>query len=150
MLSLKSGDSRRWIIGLCILGVIGFIAFRAIPTTIHKSVRPPTRQDDALDECTSSVYKKYIKDKSALDESITIMPSNFSTSKVIAKRRLEENFCLDFIHCVIPITLINIDEKRDEEARKFDICLRGEMLEDYDAVLREDTDDDEGPTPDER
>jgi hypothetical protein len=54
-----------------------------------------------------------------------------SVEATIAQRRLEEEFCLRFVRCVLD------DENSLRFTSAFDTCLRDEALEKYDAVGRD-------------
>jgi hypothetical protein len=58
-------------------------------------------------------------------------PAMSVEATTIAQRRLEEEFCLRFVRCVLD------DENSLRFTSAFDTCLRDEALEKYDAVGRD-------------
>ena len=102
---------------------------------------PPTARELAQNECSVTAHKKYLEDQTALTKANNSDPFSFlSIEKTIAKRRLQEQFCSEFVSC--------LSEKPEDaslaavvDAARFDSCLRDEMFEEYDAVPREDSDD---------
>jgi hypothetical protein len=136
------GKHRNIVVGAVIVAA-ALIAITFIPEKNLKQTRP-TAQQAAQNECSVTAYKKYTLDKLAITNSNASDPlSIVSVDKILAKRRLQEQFCLEIVRC-------NPEKARDasvasvSEAVMFDSCLRDEMLEEYDAVPREDGDD----TPD--
>jgi hypothetical protein len=134
---------QRYIILGAVIVVAALIAITFIPKNTLKRT-PPTERELAQNECSITAYKKYLENKTALKEANNSDPFSFlSIEKTIAKRRLQEQFCSEFVSCVL--------EKPEDaslaavvDAARFDSCLRDEALEEYDAEPREDSDD----TPD--
>ena len=132
------GKQRYIILGAVIIAdaltVIYFIPGKKLKT-------PPTARELAQNECSVTAYKKYLEDQTALTKANNSDPFSFlSIEKTIAKRRLQEQFCSEFVSC--------LSEKPEDtslaavvDAARFDSCLRDEMFEEYDAVPREDSDD---------
>jgi hypothetical protein len=130
---------QRYIILGAVIVVAALIAITFIPKKPKQ--RPPTARELAQNECSVTAYKKYLENQTALTKANDSDPFSFlSIEKTIAKRRLQEQFCSEFVSCV--------SEKPEVaslaaviDAARFDSCLRDEMLEEYDAVPREDSDD---------
>jgi hypothetical protein len=133
------GKHRNIILGAVIIAA-ALIAITFIPGRKLKPT-PPTAKETAQNECSVTAYKKYTIDKLAITNSNASDPlSIFSVDKILAKRRLQEQFCLEFVRCN-PEKPTNDAVTSVSESVRFDSCLRDEMLEEYDAVPREDGDD---------
>jgi hypothetical protein len=110
------------------------------------NVRPDTRGkfDDLVDrhweptenECSIQAYKKYIQNRVAITNPDAILNMKW----VLAIRRLEEDFCLEYAHCNRPDmnnwTMVSVSE----DAR-LDSCLKILSLEKYGAWPPKDNDD---------
>ena len=130
-----------------ILGAIVFAAATAlivahfIPGRQQKQ-KPMTVKEQAQNECSLAVYKNYLRNQLAITKPSETDPLSFlSVEKTVAKRRLQEQFCLDFVRC-LPKESDDASLTAMVEATRFDNCLKGEALDEYDAVPREDSDDD--------
>jgi hypothetical protein len=116
------------------------IAITVIPKNTLKQT-PPTARELAQNECSITAYKKYLENQMAITKANESDPFAFlSIEKTLAKRRLQEQFCSEFVGC--------LSEKPEDaslaaaiDAARFSSCLRDEALEEYDAVPREDSDD---------
>jgi hypothetical protein len=87
----------------------------------------PTRKDE-VQACGVAAMTDYNKANLALMEQGTPL---MSVEATIAQRRLEEEFCLRFIRCVLT------DQTSLQFIAAFHSCLSDEALEKYDAVPRE-------------
>ena len=83
----------------------------------------------------------YLKDKLALlPQPEDVAKLKFlSIENTIAKRRLEERFCLQFVQCVVDDPASQLSAPG--QAAAFDRCLRDETLDDYDAIPRDDVEE---------
>lgn len=133
------GKHRNIVVGAVIVAA----ALIAITFILGKKQKPtpPTAKEMAQSECSATAYKQYSLNKLAITNPNASDPlSIFSVDKILAKRRLQERFCLEYVRC-------NPEKTTDDavtlvsEAVMFDSCLKDEMLEEYDAVPREDGDD---------
>ena len=136
----------RYVLGAAILIILLIFAVKLIPTHKTKSTTHPAAKQVAENECAQQIYTKYVKDKFALLQSRGNVPS---VDDIITERRLEEQFCLQFIRCFQTAQTTDTSLSDMDNAVKFNICLRDEALEDYDAVSREDTNEDDNSRNDE-
>jgi hypothetical protein len=101
----------------------------ALATSANAQDVPQPGSDNARQQqCGVAAMTEYNKADLALMQRGT--PS-MSVDDLIAQRRLQEDFCLKFIRCVLS------DEKSPRFSIAFDNCLRDEALEKYDAVSRD-------------
>jgi hypothetical protein len=100
-----------------------------------KKTDPPTPQQATQNECAMGVYKDYLKDKIALSQPTPEVTNLLSVENTLAKRRLEERFCLQFAECLADPSKQTAAMVKD---MSFSSCLKYEALEEYDAVPRED------------
>jgi hypothetical protein len=136
---MRTSTLPRYVLGAAILVILLIFAVKLVPTHKAKPATNPTAKQVAENECAQQIYTKYVKDKFALSQSRgdALFPS---VDEIITERRLEEQFCLQFIRCFQTAPTTDSDT---DNAVKFHICLRDEALEDYDAVSREDTNEDD-------
>jgi hypothetical protein len=120
--------------------VAGLVVVHFIPR--HKEQpRPQTAKEKAQNECGVRAYTKYFQDSlaiSGLDKSKPLTAQSgekllaaLTVENILAKRRLEEQFCLEIVHCNSGI------QNTTSEALSLSSCLKDEALEEYDAVPRE-------------
>jgi hypothetical protein len=141
---------RRSLLVAVLAGVV-FVVFvlkdNAAEKQQTRSTNPPQA---AQNDCATRATQTYLRDQLALMPKPEDVPKLkfLSIETTIAKRRLEERYCLQFARCVVtdpsaPLFAL-------QQASAFDSCLRDEALEDYDAVLRDDvpTSDDAPPRDD--
>jgi hypothetical protein len=117
-----------------VLVVVAVLAFNPIPRqkpTLH------TPQQAAENDCATQAYQDHLKEQAAERPDATIDVSKLlSIESTLARRRRQEHFCLRFAQC-----LADPNDRAVEviTASYFNSCLRDEALEEYDALLREDT-----------
>jgi len=120
------------LVGAAVLAVIAVSLF--YPPQ-KKKANPPTPQRAAQNECATRAFQDYLKDKTALWQPTVDVTKLLSVENTLAKRRLEERYCLQVAACIAD------PSKQGAEALQgavFHSCLRDEALEEYDAVPRED------------
>jgi hypothetical protein len=121
----------------------GLIAIHFIPGDKQKQKpRPLAAKEKTQNECGVRAYAKYLQDSfalSGLDKSKPLTAQTgeqllaaLTAEKILAKRRLEEQYCLEIVHCNAGI------QTATSEALSLSSCLKDEALEEYDAVPRED------------
>jgi hypothetical protein len=86
------------------------------------------RGDESQNACGTAAMTEYNRANLALLQQGTPL---MSVEATIAQRRLEEDFCLRFVRCVLS------DPNSLQFRSAFDTCLRDEALEKYDAVGRD-------------
>jgi hypothetical protein len=89
--------------------------------------QPSGPQDEAQKTCGVAAMADYARENLALMHQETLL---MPVEATIAQRRLEEQYCLRFVRCVLN------DESTPQFAAAFDSCLSDEALEKYDAVPR--------------
>jgi len=87
-------------------------------------------------ECSIRAYKKYIQKRAAITNPDAILNIKW----VLAIRRLEEKFCLEYAHCNRP-DMHNWTMTSVSEDARLDSCLKILSLEDYGAWPPKDGDD---------
>jgi hypothetical protein len=127
--------SRVLLLSVIALAVVLVLIFETVPA--RKPAQPPTARQIAQSECATRAYQAYLKDQLSLSKPKDVAKL-LSVENAIAKRRLQERFCLEFTQCVV--TDRTSQSYALQQGSAFDSCLRDEALEEYDAVLREDTD----------
>jgi hypothetical protein len=99
-----TNDARRYLFFGAIIILAVVIGISLIPTPKHK--RTSTAKESAQNECGVRAYTKYLQNKLALLQVDNSNPlSVLSVERTIAKRRLEEQFCLEFVRCVLGLTV---------------------------------------------
>jgi hypothetical protein len=98
----------------------------AVATIAHAQ---PTPHQDEVKACGVAAMTDYNKANLALMQQGTPL---MSVEATIAQRRLEEEFCLRLVRCVLT------DQTSLQFIAAFDSCLSDEALEKYDAVPRMD------------
>ena len=94
----------------------------------------PTARDVAQNQCAYGAFINYQKAQIALGQQQGSQPLR-SVDQVIARRRLQEQFCFQFARCTLPV---GTPEARSLALETlFSTCLRDEVLEEYDATPRE-------------
>jgi hypothetical protein len=132
------GKHRNIILGTVTVAAT-LIAVTFIPRHKPKQT-PPTAKEMAQNECSLAAYKKYLQGQFTLNTPNASDPlSILSVERVTAKRRLQEQFCLEFVRCLSEKP--ENDSSAVVEATRFDTCLKNETLEEYDAVPRDESDD---------
>jgi hypothetical protein len=130
---------RLW--GVLIAGAL--IAGIAVPVarkiTEHAPPARPAGREHAQNQCASAAVGDYNKATLALFQAQGALPLP-SVEQILAKRRLQEQYCLQFAKCMLT-TNTNPQLVAMEYSTLFDSCLRGEALEEYDAVTRSDNGD---------
>ena len=104
----------------------------AAPAAFAQSKPPETSEQKA---CTSAATADYNKRELALHQQDKGPLPSVDTN--IAMRRLEEDFCLRLIRCVLD------DQDTLKFNSAFDACLKYEALDKYDAVPREEKNEDQ-------
>jgi hypothetical protein len=130
----------KWGVGGAILIVLLIVGFKLIPPPKPKPNPPRTAQQIAQNECTRQIYTKYIKDKLALSQSQG-SPLHWTVESVIAQRRLEEQFCMQFVQCGKTTSTTAENVSNGIDAINFDNCLRDEAMQDYNAIPRDEMDE---------
>jgi hypothetical protein len=110
-----------------VLAVLGFYPAQ------KKKAKKPEQQNTAQTECLTKAAQDYLKDKLALSPAPSDIEKLLSVENTLAKRRLEERFCLKVADC-----LAEPNYPATVKGASFSSCLRDEALEEYDAVSRED------------
>ena len=124
------------IIGAIILGAAALV-FNNFHAGKKPKHTPPNSKEAALNECSVQAYNKYLQLQTALTNAEGSDPlSSLSIQRVLATRRVQEQFCLELTHC----NSENLENKSASlaEAAMFDSCLRNETLEQYDAASGQD------------
>ena len=99
-----------------------------VTVAAHAQGSPQPSQKDEAQACGVAAITDYNKANLALlQQGKPLM----SVEATIAQRRLEEEFCLRFIRCVLT------DQTSLQFIAAFHSCLSDEALEKYDAVPRE-------------
>ena len=93
----------------------------------------PTARDVAQNQCANLAFTSYQKADLALDQQQGTAPLP-SIDRQIARRRLQEQFCLQFARCTLPAGTPEASALALETL--FSTCLRDEALEEYDATPR--------------
>jgi hypothetical protein len=105
----------------------------------HAPPARPTARERAQNQCATAAFGDYNKATLALFQAQGTAPLP-SVEQIVAKRRLQEQYCLEFAKCMLTASgnpqLVAI-----EYSTLFDSCLRDEALEEYDAVTRSDNGD---------
>jgi len=127
---------RLW--GFLIAGAL--IAAIGVPVA-HKVIehaRPsrPTARERAENQCATAAFSDYNKATLSLFQAQGTAPLP-SVEQIIAKRRLQEHYCLQFAKCML-MPNANTHLVAMEYSTLFDSCLRDESLEEYDAVTSSD------------
>jgi hypothetical protein len=119
------------LVGAAVLVVVGILLFYSAQ---KKKAHPPPSHQTAQNECATKAYKDYLKNKAALvAPPATDVAKMLSIETTLAKRRLEERYCLQFAEC-----LADPNKPAMVKGTFFSACLRDEAIEQYDAVSRED------------
>jgi hypothetical protein len=122
---------------LCLITEAVVLMGSAVRNTgvITKKLAPPTTARGlAKNQCGTLAYTSYLNAKIALDQQQGSAPIQ-SIDQVIARRRRQEQFCLQFATCMLPE--ISAEARALTLESDFGSCLRGEALEEYDAVPRD-------------
>jgi hypothetical protein len=101
----------------------------AVATIAAHAQGPQPAYQDEVKACGVAAMTDYNKANLALIQQGTPL---MSVEATIAQRRLEEDFCLRFVRCVLT------DQTSLQFIAAFDSCLSDEVLEKYDAVPRTD------------
>jgi hypothetical protein len=93
---------RGFLLAAVVLVVLLLLALKAISTG-KPPTKSPTAKQRVQNECAMRVYQAHLKDKLALlPQPEDVAKLKFlSIENTIAKRRLEERFCLEFVQCVV-------------------------------------------------
>jgi hypothetical protein len=104
------------------------IVTMVLAVSAHAQGAQQPRTKDAQTACGVAAMTDYTKaNLSLMQKSSTLM----AVEDMIAQRRLEEEFCLRFVRCVL-------DDSNSLQFRSaFNTCLSDESLEKYDAIPRE-------------
>jgi hypothetical protein len=94
------------------------------------------RWEPTENECSIQAHKKYLEKRWAIINRDAIL--NIKT--VLALRRLEEDFCLEYAHCNRP-DMNNWTMTSVSEDARLDSCLKNVSLEKYGAGPPKDNDD---------
>jgi hypothetical protein len=100
-------------------------------TRIWKSPPPPTRQEVARNQCAEAAFVEYLHAGLALSQASSADPFKPTIEFTIARRRLQEKFCLQFATCVFPVQ--SNQSLALQHSLAFESCLRDEVHEQYDA-----------------
>jgi hypothetical protein len=115
-------------VGAAVVAVVAVLLFH--PALKKEETKPPTPQQAAQNECAMKASQEYLKEQQA----VTLDPEKLlSVETTLAKRRLQERFCLQLAEC-------DLSEQAPAMTKgvHFSSCLKDEALEEYDAVPRED------------
>jgi hypothetical protein len=120
-----------------VLGACAVLAFYHAAPAQKPNADPSTPKATAGNDCATRAYQDYLKDQLALggDLSKPDVTKLLSIETTLARRRLQERFCLQFANC-----LADSSQQGDATSLRdtaFSSCLRDEALEEYDAVPRE-------------
>jgi hypothetical protein len=127
---------RQWLAAALVV-VAAVVLFKMLP---DKAPLVPAKKNPQND-CAYNAMAQYTSDSLALsnkDVELLTQPNasaGLSIESTIARRRLEEQFCLKFAACLLPDPSASLHDLQFASA--FDDCLRDEALEKYDAVLRD-------------
>jgi len=122
---MKSTHRRYIVLGSAVIIIILLMAaFKFIFLHERTVSTTATEQIIAQNDCARQQYANYTKDKLAIP---TAMPS---IERIVALRRLEEQFCSEFVRCT---RSASATDKAD--AASFVSCLRDEMLKRYYGTL---------------
>jgi hypothetical protein len=118
--------------------VAAVLLFKMMP----EKARPVAAKGAPQNECAYNATVEYTRDSLALlNNEIARFtqppnaPAGLSVASTVARRRLEEQYCLKFATCLLPDATVPLHDMQLASAS--DSCLRDEALEEYDAVLRE-------------
>jgi hypothetical protein len=119
-----------WGVLFGVIIIAGVISLGIKSTRTQKSPPSRTPQETAQTQCITVAYTNYNKAKLAMFQTVDISPS---VGQIIAERRLQEQYCLQFARCMM-VANTNGQLAGLQFASFFDSCLRDEALEQYDAV----------------
>jgi hypothetical protein len=117
------------IVGAAVLVILAALALN--PVQKKEPHPPPTPQQAAQNQCTLKVYQDYLKNQTARPTDVEKL---LSVESILAERRLQERFCLQFVEC---LTDHDNQQAAIIKGAQFSRCLEDEALEEYDAVPRE-------------
>jgi hypothetical protein len=110
-----------------LLGLLGLVN-NVIP--IRATAAPADATQPAQKECAVAAFSTYNKALIALLQQDASMPPLHSTVELtIARRRLQEQFCLQFARCNFSDTTNKFFAV--EYSKAFNSCVRDEVLEEY-------------------
>jgi hypothetical protein len=133
------GKRRNIIIGGIIAVVAVALIWMKLGPAQKQTRRPLTSREVAQNECSVEAFKRYLQNQLILDGTNSSEPLSFlSMEKILARRRLQEQFCLEFVRCNPQTPTSGLDAR--VQAAMLDSCLRDETLEHYDAVPRDSND----------
>ena len=115
--------------GVLFVGLL-IVALKSIP--VQKP--PPVVENTPQTECAINAKVQYVNARIALMPQPVDVANRLSVSSTIARRRLQENYCLQHALCLLPDPTVQLYAL--QLAAVFDNCLRDEALEGYDAVAR--------------
>jgi hypothetical protein len=115
--------------GVLFVGLV-IVAVQSIPAQKPSPVTENTPQI----ECAINAKVQYVNAQIALMPQSVDVANRLSVSSTIARRRLQENYCLQHALCLLPDPTVQLYAL--QLAAVFDNCLRDEALEEYDAVAR--------------
>jgi hypothetical protein len=131
--------NKQWMLmgAVLVVGLAAYGVYTATNTPSRKVAKSAPQND-----CALNATVQYNKDSLALsqreaDAEVALLQQGAVSDSVeitIARRRLEEQYCLRFARCLYPNP--TVQPQAVELSTTFDTCLRDEALEKYDAVLR--------------
>lgn len=88
------------LVGVAVLAAAGYGIYSHFKP--EKAKPSPTRAQIAQNKCAEGVFLSYIKGQGALAKQASDLMSKFqpTTEITIAKRRLQEDFCQQFVACI--------------------------------------------------
>jgi hypothetical protein len=142
-----SNPNLRWCIaGATLVIILPIVTVKLLPIQKPKPATPLTAQQVAKNECAQRELTLYTKDKLALSQSQG-SPLHWSVENIIAQRRLEEQFCIRFVQCAKTASAMTESLSNGIDAVNFDNCLRDEAMDDYDAIPRDEMDEEKTDSP---
>jgi hypothetical protein len=119
--------------------IVVVVAVLALKTLMPEKKRPVAEENNPQNECAYNAVVQYNNSKLGLSPQTSppeqLPEQLLSVDRMLAERRLEEQFCLQFARCVFPDP--TVASLALQLGAAFNRCLRNEALEKYDAVLRE-------------
>lgn len=127
-------DKKKRLWGLLFVGAVivaGLAALGIKGAHEHKSHRSPTAQKIAQNECATSAFKDYVKAGLVLSqqEGAALSALQPTIEITIARRRLQEQFCLRFAGCAFPDR--TSQSLSLQYSLAFKSCVKDEVQEQY-------------------
>jgi hypothetical protein len=131
---IKSTNRRYIVLGSAVIIILLMAAFQFILSR-GKTVTTTTTTEQiiAQNDCARQQYANYTKDKLAISQSQGGSAMS-SVERIVALRRLEEQFCSEFARCIRSASATDA-RLSETDAASFVSCLRDEMFKRYYGTL---------------